>query len=71
MAEAEPTQSIPALNDFCDHLALERRVSVYTVRNYRAAVENFVDWMQGRGKWHGDFAAVRDISKRAKNSPQN
>ena len=34
--------SIPNLEKFCDHLAHERRVSDYTVRNYRAAVENFV-----------------------------
>jgi integrase/recombinase XerC len=65
MAESKPTPSIPSLNDFCDHLALERRVSAYTVRNYRAAVENFVSWMQGRGQWHGDFAAVRPLDVRS------
>ncbi len=56
---------IPHLDAFCDHLALERRVSAYTVRNYRAAVENFVAWMEGAGKWQGDFAAVRPIQVRS------
>ena len=65
MAEFEPPKSIPVLNDFCDHLALERRVSVYTVRNYRAAVENFVGWMGTRRKWHGDFAEVRSLDVRS------
>lgn len=65
MAESEPAPSIPELNDFCDHLSLERRVSTYTVRNYRAAVENFVGWMQGRGKWHDDFSSVRPLDVRS------
>ncbi|MFT5623249.1 MAG: integrase/recombinase XerC [Bacteroidia bacterium] len=65
MSESEPTSSIPVLNDFCDHLALERRVSAYTVRNYRAAVECFVRWMQGRGQWHDDFTAVRSLDVRS------
>ncbi len=65
MAESESHPSLPGLNDFCDHLALERRVSAYTVRNYRSSVENFVAWMEGRGKWSGDFAAVRPLDVRS------
>ena len=65
MSETEPAKHIPALNDFCDHLALERRVSVYTVRNYRAAVENFVAWLEQNGKWSGDFTAVRALDVRS------
>ncbi len=65
MAESKSFPSIPQLNDFCDHLALERRVSAYTVRNYRAAVENLVAWMEGRGKWRGDFAAVGPLDVRS------
>ncbi len=65
MAESKPTQSIPALNDFCDHLALERRVSAYTVRNYRAAVGSFVAWMEARGQWTDDFSAVRPLDVRS------
>lgn len=57
--------TIPHLNEFCDHLALERRVSEYTVRNYRAAVENFVDWMREAGKWQEAFGAVRPVNVRS------
>ncbi|HAV14020.1 MAG TPA: tyrosine recombinase XerC [Opitutae bacterium] len=56
---------LPHLNDFCDYLALERRVSAYTVRNYRAAVENFVEWMADAGKWQNDFALVRPAQVRS------
>lgn len=65
MTEPEPPPSLPSLNDFCDYLMLERRVSKYTVRNYRAAVEAFVDWMTQRGKWQGDFAAVVPLDVRS------
>lgn len=65
MSESKPVQSLTLLNDFCDYLTLERRVSKYTVRNYRAAVENFVDWMTQRGKWQGDFSAVGQLDVRS------
>jgi integrase/recombinase XerC len=65
MPESDTPLRIPLLDQYCDHLALERRVSAYTVRNYRAAVENFVAWLEGRGKWSGDFAAVRPIEVRS------
>lgn len=57
--------SIPNLEKFCDHLAHERRVSDYTVRNYRAAVENFVRHLNGAGKWKDDFTAVAPIQVRS------
>jgi integrase/recombinase XerC len=57
--------SIPNLEKFCDHLAHERRVSNYTVRNYRAAVENFVRNLNDAGKWKEDFAAVTSIQVRS------
>lgn len=56
---------IPHLDAFCDHLALERRVSEYTVRNYRAAVVNFVRHLQDAGKWTGDLNAVSPIQVRS------
>jgi integrase/recombinase XerC len=65
MAEPESTRSLSALDDFCAYLTLERRVSVYTVRNYRAAVENFVAWMQRRGEWRGDFCEVGPLHVRS------
>ena len=58
MAEPDSVQSLPLVEDFCGYLALERRVSKYTVRNYKAAVENFVNWMIQCGKWDGDFSRV-------------
>lgn len=56
---------IPHLEAFIAHLRLERRVSDYTVRNYSAAVENFVSWLEAAGKWSEDFAAVRPIMVRS------
>lgn len=56
---------IPHLEAFIAHLRLERRVSDYTVRNYSAAVENFVAWLSDAGKWSGDFAEVRPIVVRS------
>lgn len=57
--------AIPHLNDFCDHLALERRVSEYTLRNYRTAVESFVSWLTEAGKWKEDFSAVTSVQVRS------
>ena len=56
---------IPHLDSFAEHLAHERRVSPYTVRNYRAAVEAFVQQLEASGKWTGDFAAVTPIQVRS------
>ncbi|WP_269526082.1 tyrosine recombinase XerC [Coraliomargarita parva] len=60
----EPAE-IPELEAFCAYLALERRTSGYTVRNYRAAVLNFVEWLQLSGKWSGRFDAVRPVQVRS------
>ena len=64
-SESDSVEDLILLNDFCDHLTLERRVSKYTVRNYRSAVENFVDWMSRRGKWQGDFSSVVQLDVRS------
>lgn len=34
------------LDSFLGHLANERRLSAYTLRNYRHAVLNFFSWVQ-------------------------
>ncbi len=65
MSEPDSVQSPPLLDDFCSHLTLERRVSKYTVRNYRGAVEDFVAWMTQRGKWQGNFSAVVPMDVRS------
>jgi len=36
---------------FGEHLAQERRCSLYTVRNYRAAFEDFYRWLHACGLW--------------------
>ena len=36
---------------FGDHLALERRCSAYTVRNYRGAFEDFYRWLVASRLW--------------------
>lgn len=56
---------IPHLDAFANQLALERRVSDYTVRNYTAAVADFTRWLEAAGKWSGDFAAVHPIHVRS------
>lgn len=40
---------------FADYLALERRYSAYTVRNYRQAFEHFAGWLVRGGHWRGTF----------------
>lgn len=59
------SETIPHLEAFCDHLAHERRVSPYTVRNYRAAIEQFVRHLEGAGKWKDDFTAVSAVQVRS------
>jgi len=43
---------------FGDHLALERRCSPYTVRNYRTAFEDFYRWMAASGLWAKGIAGL-------------
>ncbi|PXA05654.1 tyrosine recombinase XerC [Coraliomargarita sinensis] len=58
-------EHIPYLEAFIAHLRLERRVSDYTVRNYSAAVGNFVKWLEAAGKWKDDFGVVRPVMVRS------
>lgn len=48
---------------FAEHLAQERRYSVYTVRNYRQAFEDLYRWLVGAGLWERGFDALdqRDL----------
>lgn len=46
------------LQPFLDHLALERRCSRYTVRNYRQAFEDFHRWLDGAGQGGRRFDAL-------------
>lgn len=55
----------PELERFCTHLALQRRVSPNTVRNYRHAVLSLAAWLVQGGKWSGDFSAVQPVQARS------
>ncbi|MEM1223347.1 MAG: tyrosine-type recombinase/integrase [Verrucomicrobiota bacterium] len=52
---------IPYLESFCDHLLFERRVSAYTVRNYRSAIKRFVSWLEDQGNFAGGYGAVEQV----------
>jgi len=43
---------------FLMHLAGERRLSLYTVRNYRHALEDIFTFLRDSGRWSGDLTAV-------------
>lgn len=40
---------------FASYLALERRYSAYTLRNYRQAFEHFTGWLVRGGHWRGTY----------------
>lgn len=46
------------LQPFLDHLALERRCSPYTVRNYRQAFEDYHRWLRSEGAADGALDAI-------------
>src|SRR6187402_3048085 len=46
------------LQPFLDHLAKERRYSVYTVRNYRQAFEDYHRWLVQGGRNGTAFGAL-------------
>ncbi|SVC89817.1 uncharacterized protein METZ01_LOCUS342671, partial [marine metagenome] len=43
---------------FAEHLSLERRLSNYTVRNYRHALVNFFSWLRAQVDWQGDLNVI-------------
>ncbi len=55
----------PDVERFCSFLALERRVSPNTVRNYRHAVTCLAIWLSQEDHWSGDFSSVRSEQARA------
>ena len=49
MSEERPLSTLPSEAErFLSHLALERRLSAYTVRNYRHALDVFFAWLGTR-----------------------
>ena len=53
-----PKPELQRIQRFIDHLALERRLSDYTVRNYRTALVNFFSWHRDVGSWSGDLKKI-------------
>lgn len=49
----------PLLPAFLDHLALERRLSDYTIRNYGQAIRDFFSWARTEHGFQGDPASVK------------
>ncbi len=49
---------------FADHLALERRCSKYTLRNYRQAFEDFYLWLEASSLWEGGLDALKSRNMR-------
>jgi len=43
---------------FADYLALERRYSPYTLRNYRGAFEDFTRWLMRGGHWRETYDGI-------------
>lgn len=66
MSKEAPKRSQPPPDDvvalwwqpFGDHLALERRCSAYTVRNYRQAFEDFYRWLVASRLWSKGIDAL-------------
>ena len=60
-AQAPETQELPEtvlLEKFLSHLELERRLSKYTTRNYRQALEVFFSYLRQSCSWEGDPDAI-------------
>lgn len=62
--ESDAKRALPAevmttwWTPFAEHLALERRCSLYTVRNYRQALEDFYRWAKSEGIWDDGVDAM-------------
>ena len=64
MAETSAAEH-PDLVGYCAYLKLERRVSDYTLRNYRKAGERFVAWLRAEESWDENFGSVTSRAVRS------
>ena len=64
MAETEQS-SIPYLEAYCQYLSYQRRLSRYTVRNYRKAIERFVLFLKIDNHWHASFSGIDQATVRS------
>jgi len=65
MSSANASSEIPHLDAFCLYLGSQRRLSAYTVRNYRQAVEQLDAWLSANESWARDFDALTPAQVRA------
>lgn len=65
MSSANASNEIPHLDAFCLYLGSQRRLSAYTVRNYRQAVEQLDAWLSANESWSRDFDALTPAQVRA------
>jgi integrase/recombinase XerC len=65
MSSANASSEIPHLDAFCLYLGSQRRLSAYTVRNYRQAVEQLDAWLSENESWARDFDALPPAQVRA------
>jgi integrase/recombinase XerC len=65
MSSANASSEIPHLDAFCLYLGSQRRLSAYTVRNYRQAVEQLDAWLSANESWARDFDALTPAQLRA------
>lgn len=46
------------INNFLEHLHSERRLSKYTYRNYKHAINIFFEWLRKKELWSGEFQSI-------------
>ncbi|MDG1173346.1 MAG: tyrosine-type recombinase/integrase [Opitutales bacterium] len=59
----EPAIPAPEVLKFLDHLALERRLSAHTLRNYKGALEKFTEWLSQESKENDLTKVDRQIAR--------
>ena len=59
----EPAIPAPEVLKFLDHLALERRLSAHTLRNYKGAIEKFTEWLSQESKENDLTKVDRQIAR--------
>jgi len=58
MPEDESSRAFSSLDRYMEAIAFERRLSNYTVRNYRHAINEFYSWLREERSWSGDPAEI-------------
>jgi len=59
-----PVEAQQHLEQFCQYIASERRLSPYTLRNYQHAITVFMHWLIHHQQWSGDFDQIDSLQVR-------